>query len=52
MLILIGTVPTAYGLLPASQIEQFTKNSEAANKVIESAMIISGVLYYVFSRMF
>jgi PiT family inorganic phosphate transporter len=38
MLILIGTVPTAYALnraLPASQIEQFTKNSASASKVIE-----------------
>ncbi|HWL21038.1 MAG TPA: inorganic phosphate transporter [Bradyrhizobium sp.] len=39
MLILIGTVPTAYALnraLPSSQIEAFTKNSEAASKVIAS----------------
>ncbi|HVX76735.1 MAG TPA: inorganic phosphate transporter [Bradyrhizobium sp.] len=39
MLILIGTVPTAYALnraLPESQIAQFTANSEAASKVIES----------------
>ncbi|WFU38524.1 inorganic phosphate transporter [Bradyrhizobium sp. CB82] len=39
MLILIGTVPTAYALnrtLPASQIEQFTANSEAASRVIEA----------------
>jgi PiT family inorganic phosphate transporter len=39
MLILIGTVPTAYALnrsMPASQIEQFTANSVAASKVIES----------------
>ena len=39
MLILIGTVPTAYALnraMPASQIEQFTNNSAAASKVIES----------------
>ncbi len=38
MLILIGTVPTAYALnraLPASQIEQFTANSMTASKVIE-----------------
>jgi PiT family inorganic phosphate transporter len=38
MLILIGTVPTAYALnraMPASQIEQFTLNSIAASKVIE-----------------
>jgi PiT family inorganic phosphate transporter len=38
MLILIGTVPTAYALnraMPASQIEQFTGNSAAARKVIE-----------------
>jgi PiT family inorganic phosphate transporter len=39
MLILIGTVPTAYALnraLPSSQIEAFTANSAAASKVIES----------------
>jgi inorganic phosphate transporter, PiT family len=39
MLILIGTVPTAYALnraLPESQIAQFTANSNAANKVIEA----------------
>jgi inorganic phosphate transporter, PiT family len=39
MLILIGTVPTAYALnraLPASQIEQFQKTSAAASKVIEA----------------
>jgi PiT family inorganic phosphate transporter len=39
MLILIGTVPTAYALnraLPSSQIEKFTVNSAAASKVIES----------------
>src|ERR1700693_1464523 len=38
MLILIGTVPTAYALnraLPASQIEQFVTNSKAASGVIE-----------------
>jgi PiT family inorganic phosphate transporter len=38
MLILIGTVPTAYALnrsLPESQIEQFTANSAAASAVIE-----------------
>src|SRR5499433_2989372 len=38
MLILIGTVPTAYALnraMPATQIEQFQANSEAASKVIE-----------------
>src|SRR5882757_1534190 len=37
MLILIGTVPTAYALnraLPASQVEQFQKTSEAAATVI------------------
>ena len=37
MLILIGTVPTAYALnraMPASQMEQFQTNSEAASKVI------------------
>jgi PiT family inorganic phosphate transporter len=39
MLILIGTVPTAYALnraLPDSQIAQFSVNSEAASKVISS----------------
>ncbi len=39
MLILIGTVPTAYALnraLPESQIERFTANSTAAGKVIEA----------------
>jgi PiT family inorganic phosphate transporter len=39
MLILIGTVPTAYALnraLPSSQIEKFTVNSTEASKVIES----------------
>jgi PiT family inorganic phosphate transporter len=39
MLILIGTVPTAYALnraLPSSQIEAFSTNSVAASKVIES----------------
>jgi inorganic phosphate transporter, PiT family len=39
MLILIGTVPTAYALnraLPESQIQAFTKNSEAASAVIQS----------------
>src|ERR1700719_1815787 len=39
MLILIGTVPTAYALnraLPESQIVQFTENSIAASKVIEA----------------
>jgi PiT family inorganic phosphate transporter len=38
MLILIGTVPTAYALnraLPSSQIEKFVENSTAASKVIE-----------------
>ncbi|MGY4320163.1 PiT family inorganic phosphate transporter [Bradyrhizobium sp. JR3.5] len=38
MLILIGTVPTAYALnraLPASQIEQFAAHSTSASKVIE-----------------
>jgi PiT family inorganic phosphate transporter len=37
MLILIGTVPTAYALnraMPASQIEQFQANSAAASEVI------------------
>src|SRR6202790_3547248 len=37
MLILIGTVPTAYALnrsMPANQIEQFTANSTTASKVI------------------
>jgi inorganic phosphate transporter, PiT family len=39
MLILIGTVPTAYALnrtMPSSQIELFVKNSEAASKVVGS----------------
>jgi inorganic phosphate transporter, PiT family len=39
MLILIGTVPTAYALnraMPSSQIEAFVRNSEAASKVVES----------------
>jgi PiT family inorganic phosphate transporter len=39
MLILIGTVPTAYALnraLPAHQIEEFTQNSDGAGKIIES----------------
>jgi len=39
MLILIGTVPTAYALnrtMPANQIEAFIRNSEAASKVIEA----------------
>jgi PiT family inorganic phosphate transporter len=39
MLILIGVVPTAYALnrsMPASQIEQFTKNSDAASAVISA----------------
>jgi len=39
MLILIGTVPTAYALnrtMPASQVEAFIKNSETASKVIEA----------------
>jgi PiT family inorganic phosphate transporter len=38
MLILIGTVPTAYALnraLPENQIEAFIANSEAASKIIE-----------------
>src|SRR6201986_3861583 len=37
MLILIGTVPTAYALnraLPATEIEHFVTNSEAASKII------------------
>jgi PiT family inorganic phosphate transporter len=37
MLILIGTVPTAYALnraLPASQVEKFKQTSDAASKVI------------------
>jgi len=37
MLILIGTVPTAYALnraMPASQIEKFEANSQAASKLI------------------
>jgi PiT family inorganic phosphate transporter len=39
MLILIGTVPTAYALnraMPQSQMEQFQTNSTAASKVIET----------------
>jgi PiT family inorganic phosphate transporter len=39
MLILIGTVPTAYALnraLPDSQVKQFVVNSMAASKVIDS----------------
>jgi PiT family inorganic phosphate transporter len=39
MLILIGTVPTAYALnraMPASQIAQFETNSKAASAVIDS----------------
>src|ERR1700750_1512386 len=39
MLILIGTVPTAYALnraLPASQLEQFITTSKAASAVIEA----------------
>src|SRR6195256_4511340 len=39
MLILIGTVPTAYALnrtMPESQIQMFVKNSDAASKVVES----------------
>jgi PiT family inorganic phosphate transporter len=39
MLILIGTVPTAYALnraLPTSQIEQFQTNSTAASKIINA----------------
>jgi inorganic phosphate transporter, PiT family len=39
MLILIGTVPTAYALnrsMPESQIQAFTANSIAASKVIDS----------------
>src|SRR5208283_4663696 len=39
MLILIGTVPTAYALnrsLPESHIAEFTQNSIAASKVVNS----------------
>ncbi|MBV8925770.1 MAG: inorganic phosphate transporter, partial [Bradyrhizobium sp.] len=39
MLILIGTVPTAYALnrsMPTGQIEAFARNSDAASKIIES----------------
>jgi PiT family inorganic phosphate transporter len=39
MLVLIGTVPTAYALnraLPASQVVQFQKNSDAASAVISA----------------
>ena len=38
MLILIGTVPTAYALnraLPESQIVQFSASSAAASKIVE-----------------
>ncbi|HUO00433.1 MAG TPA: inorganic phosphate transporter [Bradyrhizobium sp.] len=39
MLILIGTVPTAYALnrsMPQAQVAQFIANSEAASKIIEA----------------
>jgi inorganic phosphate transporter, PiT family len=39
MLILIGTVPTAYALnrtMPSSQIEAFIKNSDAASKIVDA----------------
>ena len=39
MLILIGTVPTAYALnrtMPQSQVEAFISNSDAASKVISA----------------
>lgn len=42
MLILIGTVPTAYALnraLPESQIAAFSQNSEAASKIIEGKAV-------------
>src|SRR3954449_8215245 len=41
MLILIGTVPTAYALnrsLPESQIAQFSANSAAASKIVEEKL--------------
>src|SRR5262249_26578801 len=47
MLILIGTVPTAYALnraMPASQMEQFQANSVAASKVIEAKAFGHNVL--------
>jgi PiT family inorganic phosphate transporter len=47
MLILIGTVPTAYALnraLPESQIQQFAINSKAASAVIEKKGFGFGVL--------
>jgi PiT family inorganic phosphate transporter len=47
MLILIGTVPTAYALnraMPASQIAQFETNSQAASKVIGAKAVGYNVL--------
>src|SRR5580693_3740567 len=47
MLILIGTVPTAYALnraMPASQIEQFVANSQAASAVIGAKAVGFNVL--------
>src|ERR1700735_294595 len=47
MLILIGTVPTAYALnraMPASQIEQFVANSQAASAVIGAKAVGYNVL--------
>jgi PiT family inorganic phosphate transporter len=47
MLILIGTVPTAYALnraLPESQVVQFQKTSEAASKVIAAKGAGHGII--------
>jgi inorganic phosphate transporter, PiT family len=47
MLILIGTVPTTYALnkaMPASQMEEFSKNSSAAAEVIRGKAVGYNVL--------
>jgi PiT family inorganic phosphate transporter len=47
MLILIGTVPTAYALnraMPASQVVQFQSNSQATSKIIEQKAVGHSVL--------
>ncbi len=47
MLILIGTVPTAYALnraLPESQIAQFSANSAAASKIVEEKAVGYNIL--------
>jgi PiT family inorganic phosphate transporter len=47
MLILIGTVPTAYALnraLPESQVAQFQKTSEAASKVVAAKGAGHGII--------